>query len=208
MLEALTYEFMQHAVIAGVLVSVTAGIIGALVVVNRLVFLAGGIAHAAYGGVGLALFLELPVLLVTGVFSTLIAVLLALITFKQRHRSDSIIGFIWAVGMAFGIILIDLTPGYQSDVMSYLFGSILAVPESDLWMMGTLLGGIVLIMLRYYRDIIAVSYDSEFAQLRGVRVKSIYTMMLVLAALTVVVSIQVVGLIMVICIVDHSHLYC
>ena len=198
MFDILQFDFGQHAVIAGILVSITAGIIGSLVVVNRMVFLAGGIAHAAYGGVGIAIYFGLPVLLVTGGFSILVALLLAALTYKNRHRSDSVIGLIWAVGMAFGIILIDLTPGYQADLMSYLFGSILAVAGRDLWIMGVLLFLVVFIIARFYREFLAVSYDAEFANLRGVHVKSIYTLMLILAALTVVMAIQVVGLIMVI----------
>ena len=198
MTNVLQYDFIQHAILAGILVSITAGIIGSLVVVNRMVFLAGGIAHAAYGGVGIAIFFALPVLPVTGGFSILVALLLSVITFKARHRTDSAIGLIWAVGMAFGIILIDLTPGYRADLMSYLFGSILAVPDRDLWIMGVLLLSLIAIIARYYRDFLAVSYDPEFARLRGVPVKTIYTLMLVLAAVTVVMAIQVVGLIMVI----------
>jgi zinc transport system permease protein len=197
-MEIFEFAFMQHAVIAGVLVSITAGIIGTLVVVNRMVFLAGGIAHAAYGGVGIAIYFSLPVLLITGVFSIFIALLLAFITYENRHRTDSIIGLIWSVGMAAGIILVDLTPGYQSDLMSYLFGSILAVPKSDLWLMGILLFLIIVMMIRYYREFLAVSYDPEFAKLRGVPVRLIYTLMLVMASITVVMAIQVVGLIMVI----------
>lgn len=198
MLDALQYDFMQHALIAAALVSIMAGVIGTLVVVNRMVFLAGGIAHAAYGGVGIAVFFGLPLLLSTGIFTVLVAILLSFITFNQRHRSDSVIGFIWAVGMALGIILIDLTPGYQADFMSYLFGSILAVSGDDLWLMGGLLFLMTGVLIRYYRDFLAVSYDMEFARLRGVPVRLIYTLMLVLAAMSVVMAIQVVGLIMVI----------
>ena len=198
MIDMLQYDFIQHAILAGILVSITAGIIGSLVVVNRMVFLAGGIAHAAYGGVGIAIYFGLPVLLVTGGFSILVAMLLSAITIKARHRSDSAIGLIWAVGMAFGIILIDITPGYQADLMSYLFGSILAVPGRDLWIMAVLLLLLIGIILRFYRDFLAVSYDPEFATLRGVPVKTIYTLLLILAAITVVMAIQVVGLIMVI----------
>lgn len=198
MIEALEFDFMQNALMAGILVSIMAGIIGSLVVVNRMVFLAGGIAHAAYGGVGIAIYFGLPVLLVTGGFSILVAILLALITYHNRHRSDSMIGLIWAVGMAMGIILVDLTPGYQSDFMSYLFGSILAVPGGNLWGMAVLLVLVVALVVKFYRDFLAVSYDPEFARLRGVPVKLMYTLMLILAAITVVMAIQIVGLIMVI----------
>jgi len=102
------------------------------------------------------------------------------------------------VGMAIGVLLVDITPGYNVDMMSYLFGSILAVSSEDLYFMGVLLGVIVAVMLFWYRDILAVSYDSEYAALRGVNVRLFYTLILILSALTVVIAIKVVGLILVI----------
>jgi zinc transport system permease protein len=111
---------------------------------------------------------------------------------------DTFIGLMWAVGMALGVVLIDLTPGYNVDLMGYLFGSILAVSGDDILYMGGLLAVIISIMLFWYRDILAVSYDSEYATLRGINVKFFYTLILILSALTVVVAIKVVGLILVI----------
>jgi len=198
MIEALSYDFIQNALIAGLLVSMAAGIIGSLIVVNRMVFLAGGIAHTAYGGIGVAVYLGLPIFFGASVFSVLAALLIATITLKHRERMDTFIGLMWAVGMAVGVVLIDITPGYQADFMSYLFGSILAVSQSDLWFMGGLLAVIIFIMTFWYRDILAVSYDSEYANLRGINVPFFYTLILVLSALTVVVAIKVVGLILVI----------
>ena len=198
MIEALQFEFIQHALIAGILVSFAAGIIGSLIVVNRMVFLAGGIAHASYGGIGMAVFFGLPIFLGASIFAVGAAMLIASLTMHTRHRIDTFIGLIWAVGMAIGVIFIDLTPGYNVDMMSYLFGSILAVSTEDLYFMGVLLAIILFVMIFWYRDILAVSYDSEYAALRGVHVKFFYTLILILAALTVVVSIKVVGLILVI----------
>ena len=198
MIEALSYGFIQHAIIAGVLVSFATGIIGSLVVVNRMVFLAGGMAHASYGGIGLAVFFGLPIFLGASLFAVAAALLIAFLTMNNRNRTDTFIGLIWAVGMAIGVILIDLTPGYNVDLMSYLFGSILAVSVGDLYYMGILLAVIVTVVTIWYRDILAVSYDSEYALLRGVNVKLFYSLILVLSALTVVIAIKVVGLILVI----------
>ncbi|HIP61295.1 MAG TPA: metal ABC transporter permease [Sulfurovum sp.] len=198
MIEALSYGFIQHAIIAGVLVSFATGIIGSLVVVNRMVFLAGGMAHASYGGIGLAVFFGLPIFLGASLFAVAAALLIAFLTMNDRNRIDTFIGLIWAVGMAIGVILIDLTPGYNVDLMSYLFGSILAVSVGDLYYMGILLAVIVTVVTIWYRDILAVSYDSEYALLRGVNVKLFYSLILVLSALTVVIAIKVVGLILVI----------
>ena len=198
MLEALEFTFIQNALIAGLLVSFAAGIIGSLIVVNRMVFLAGGIAHTSYGGIGIAVYFGLPIFLGASLFAVLAAILMAYITLNQRHKIDTFIGLIWAVGMAIGIILIDLTPGYNVDLMSYLFGSILAVSSEDLYFMGGLLGLIILIISIWYKDILAVSYDSQYASLRGINVKFFYTLILVLSALTVVIAIKIVGLILVI----------
>lgn len=198
MIEALQFEFMQNALLSGILVSFAAGIIGSLIVVNRMVFLAGGIAHTSYGGIGLAVYFGLPIFLGASLFAVGSALLIAMLTLKKRHRMDTFIGLIWAVGMAIGVIFVDLTPGYNVDLMSYLFGSILAVSSEDLYFMGGLLTLILLIITFWYRDILAVSYDSEYARLRGVNVKFFYTLILILSALTVVIAIKVVGLILVI----------
>lgn len=198
MIEALQFDFMQHALLAGILVSFAAGIIGSLIVVNRMVFLAGGIAHTSYGGIGLAVYFGLPIFLGASLFAVGAALLIAALTLKKRHRMDTFIGLIWAVGMAIGVILVDLTPGYNVDLMSYLFGSILAVSTQDLYFMGALLVLILGVVTLRYRDILAVSYDSEYAGLRGVNVPFFYTLILILSALTVVIAIKVVGLILVI----------
>ena len=198
MIEALQFPFMQHAIIAGILVSITAGIIGSLIVVNRMVFLAGGIAHTSYGGIGLAVFLGLPIFLGASLFAVGAALLIAMLTYRNRYRIDTFIGLIWAVGMAIGVIFVDLTPGYNVDLMSYLFGSILAVTTEDLYFMGGLLAIILFVVIFRYRQILAVSYDSEYAQLRGINTRFFYTLILILSALTVVIAIKVVGLILVI----------
>ncbi len=198
MIEALQFDFMQNALAAGLLASVICGIMGALVVVNRIVFLSGGIAHAAYGGIGLAFFFKWPYLPGTIGFALFAAMVMAAISYTVKHRADTIIGVIWAIGMAFGIILIDMTPGYNVDLMSYLFGSILTVPRSDLFIMAVI--GVIMIVLvvYYYQDLLAMSYDEEFARIRGVPVKKLYFGLIGMLAVTIVLVIQVVGLILVI----------
>lgn len=198
MLEALQYEFIRNALVAGLLASVICGIMGTLVVVNRIVFLSGGIAHAAFGGIGLSFFLGWPYLVGTMGFSIAAAMVMASVSLKAKHRADTIIGVIWAVGMAFGIILLDLTPGYNVDLMSYLFGSILAVPRLDLWVMlmvGALIGGFV---IYFYKDLLAISYDEEFARIRGVPIRALYFTLIGILAITIVLIIRIVGLILVI----------
>jgi zinc transport system permease protein len=131
-------------------------------------------------------------------FALAAGMVMAAVTLKARHRADTIIGVIWALGMACGIILLDLTPGYNVDLMSYLFGSILTVPASDLAIMtgvGAVIAGFIAV---YYKDILAMSYDEEFAKVRGVPVRLLYFLLIGLLAVTIVMVIQVVGLILVI----------
>ena len=198
MLEALQFEFMRNALAAGILAGIICGVIGTLVVVNRIVFLSGGIAHAAYGGIGLAFFFGWPYMLGTIGFSLLAAIIMAAITLKTQYRSDTIIGVMWAVGMALGVILLDLSPGYNVDLMSYLFGSILTVPTGDLWLMLGVAASIILAVACYYHDFLAMSYDAEFARLRGVHVTALYYALIAMVAVSVVLIIRVVGLILVI----------
>jgi len=198
MIEALQFEFMRNALLAGLLASFLCGMIGTLIVVNRIVFLSGGIAHAAYGGIGIAFFFGWPHMVGTIGFSLIIAMIMAVITIKTKHRADTIIGVLWAVGMALGVILLDLTPGYNVDLMSYLFGSILSVPDSDLILMAAICVLVFFIVFYYYHDLLAMSYDEEFAQLRGVPVKFLYFLLIGMTALSIVMIIRVVGLILVI----------
>ena len=198
MIEALQFEFMRHALMAGLLASVICGVMGTLVVVNRIAFLSGGIAHAAYGGIGLAFYLGWNYLVCTIGFALGAAMLMALVSIKLKHRSDTIIGVIWALGMAFGIILVDLTPGYNVDLMSYLFGSILTVPAFDLTIMLVICLVTIGFVTFSYQGLIAFSYDEEFAQIRGVPVKTLYFTLIGILAVAIVMLIQIVGLILVI----------
>jgi len=198
MIEALQFGFMRNALLAGVLVSIACGIIGTLVVINRIVFVSGGIAHAAYGGIGLGYFFKFNPVLGAIVFSVAAAVGMGAVQRKTRQRADTIIGVMWAIGMALGIILVDLTEGYKADLMSYLFGSILAVPSGDLLIMLALDLFIITLVALFYKELLAISFDETFATVENVPVDAIHMLMLCLIALTVVMMMRVVGLIMVI----------
>ncbi len=198
MIETLEMEFMRNALVAGLLAAAACGIVGALVVVNRIVFITGGIAHSAYGGIGLALFLGISPLLGAVGFSLAVAAVIAAIALKNKGRADAVIGVLWAAGMATGVILTDLTPGYNVDMMSFLFGSILAVLKSDLYLMAALDLMMAAAVFLLYKDLLAMSYDDEFAGLMGVPVKALYFILYLMVALCVVIVIRVVGLILVI----------
>ncbi len=198
MWDALQFEFMRNALMAGILVSISCGIIGSLVVINRMVFISGGIAHASYGGIGLALYAGFSPTLGAMIFAVAGSMIMGVCSVKNKHRADTIIGVLWAVGMALGIILVDLTPGYNVDLMSYLFGSILAVPMTDIWVIIPLDIIILLTILIFYKEFLAISYDEEFAFVVGVPARALYFLLLGLTALSVVMTIRVVGLILVI----------
>ena len=196
--EILSYEFMRNALLAGVIVSAACGIIGTLVVINRIVFISGGIAHAAYGGVGIAYFLGLNPVWGAVAFSLASSLAMGYVHRKEKARADTIIGVMWALGMALGIIFVSLSPGYKADLMSYLFGSILAVSAADLRLMLVILLAVLIFVLVFYRLLLAISFDETFSTVRNVPVGFVYMAMIVLIGLTVVISMRVVGLILVI----------
>jgi zinc transport system permease protein len=195
---ALEFDFMRNALLAGFLVSIACGIIGTFVVVNRLVFISGGIAHTAYGGIGLGYFFNFDPVFGAIAFALVSALLMGWVERKTQQRADTIIGVMWAIGMAIGIILIDLTQGYKADLMSYLFGSILTVPGEDLIIMLVLDLIILLMLFLFYKELLAISFDPVFATTRNLPVNSLYLMLIGAISLTVVMVMQVVGLIMVI----------
>lgn len=194
----LAYDFMRNALLASVLVSIACGIIGTLVVLNRIVFISGGIAHAAYGGVGIAYYFGIDPIIGAIAFSVLSALGMGWVHRRQQERADTIIGVMWAMGMAIGIIFLSLSPGYKADLMSYLFGSILAVSMADLWLMGLIAGLVALFVVLFYRMLLSISFDVTFSTVRNLPVSSVYLAMITLISLTVVISMRVVGLIMVI----------
>jgi zinc transport system permease protein len=198
MIEALQFDFMRNALAAGILVSIACGIIGTFVVVNRIVFVSGGIAHAAYGGIGLGYYFKFSPVLGAIIFSVIAALGMGWVQRKTQQRADTIIGVMWAIGMAIGIILVDLSGGYKADLMSYLFGSILAVSTDDLRIMLALDVIIILVFILFYKELLAISFDETFATITNIPVDAIYLTLMCMIALTIVMMMRVVGLIMVI----------
>ncbi|MCG6896912.1 MAG: metal ABC transporter permease [Thiocapsa sp.] len=192
------HPFLQTALLAGVLASLGCGVIGTFVVVKRIAFMAGGIAHSVLGGMGAALYFGFDPLLGALAAAVLAALLIGLVRLAWHAQEDTLIGALWAIGMAIGILFIAKTPGYSTDLMSFLFGNILLVPRRALWVMAGLDLLLVLTVLLFYRQLLAVTFDEEFARLRGVPVTFFYLLLLCLVAVTVVLLIQVVGLILVI----------
>lgn len=191
------YEFMQHALAACLLASIGCGIVGVYVVVKRIGFLAGGIAHAVLAGMGIAYFLGESPIAGAVIVALVSAVLIGWIKLRWREEEDVLIAAFWSVGMAVGVIFISRTPGYAVDLTSYLFGNILLVSRDDLWLMALVDSFVLASVLLCYRQFLATVFDEEHARLRGVRVEAFYIYLLCIVALTVVLLIQIVGLILV-----------
>jgi zinc transport system permease protein len=194
----LQFQFMRNAIIVCLLASILCGVIGVIVVVKRMVIVAGGVAHGAYGGLGIAVLLGIsPQIGIMG-FALILAVIMAAITIDDTGRADTVIGVLWASGMALGIIFIDIAKGYSADLMSYLFGSLLIVSNEDIITTAFFSFLSVVLFLRFRRQIVAFIYDQDFARIRGVNVAAIHYVMTIMISLSTVILIRVAGLILVI----------
>jgi len=192
------HDFLQNALLAGILASIGCGIVGTYVVVKRIGFLAGGIAHSVLGGMGVAYFFGVNPIGGALVAAVIAALLIGWVNLRWKEHEDTLIGALWAVGMAIGILFISRTPGYNVDLMSYLFGNILMAPREDVYLMAGLDVVIVVTVVLFYKQFLAVTFDEEFGRLRGVNVELFYLLLLCIVAITVVLLIQIVGLILVI----------
>ena len=190
--------FLQHALIAGLLASVACGIAGTYVVVKRIVFISGGISHAVLGGMGIAYYYGSNPIHGAVIASLIAALIIGYISLQYHQYEDTIIGAVWAVGMAIGILFIYKTPGYTVDLMSYLFGNILMVGTDRLHVLALLDGIILVAVVLFFKRFLAVCFDEEYSRLQDVSVLATYLLLLCLIALTVVILIQVVGVILVI----------
>ena len=196
--EVLQYKFLIHAVLASVLCGVACGMVGTYVVCRRLVFLSGGITHSSFGGIGIAYYLGLNPLLGAFCFAVLSAIGIEACAADKRIREDSAIGLIWSLGMAVGIIFVYMTPGYAPNLMSFLFGNILSVTVSDLIGMAVVVAAVVVVFTLFYRPVMYVAFDREYAASQNVPTRWIGYLMAVLIAVTIVISIRVVGIVLLI----------
>jgi zinc transport system permease protein len=201
----LEHSFLQYALLAGLLASIPCGVVGSFVVIRRISYIAGGIAHTVLAGLGVVHYLQVVhgFTALSPMAGAVLAALLAAgvigwVSLHLRQREDTVIGAVWAMGMATGIIFISLTPGYSTDLMSYLFGNILMVSATDLWLIAVLDLVVLVVVVLFHKQLLAVCFDSEFATLRGVHVERFYFLLLGLTALTVVLLVSVVGIILVI----------
>lgn len=196
--------FLTFAVLAGIAAGPTFGLIGTFVTVNRITYVAGAIAHCTLGGIGAALYVQARVdghwftPMMGAVCAALIgAIVIGLVSIYAKEREDSVIGAVWAVGMAIGILFIARAPGYV-DPMSYLFGNILLLSSDSLVTVLLLDGAVLLVGIAFFNQFQAISFDAEFARVRGLNSGLYYLLLVMLTAVSIVVLTTIVGLILVI----------
>ena len=189
-----SYQFFQNALGASLLTAVICGLVGAYIVVRRIVFVSGGITHASFGGIGLGLYLGINPILSAAGAAVLAAFSIGKLSRSEGIREDSAIASVWALGMALGVLFMTLTPGYATSLPSYLFGNILLVTTGDLIALGVLALVLVLLFVLGYRRILYIAFDADFARVRGLRVELWERLLLLLVAVSLVLTIRSVGI--------------
>ena len=194
--DILSYEFLTRALIASILSGITCGIVGCYIVARRMVFLSGGITHASFGGLGMALYVGVDPLLGSLSFAALSSVGIEFAARRGRMREDSAVGIIWALGMAIGVVFMSLRPGYATDLTSYMFGNILLVNDADIEYLTWLTLFVVVGALMMLRKLMFVTFDEDYAKSQGLNTALIAYIMAVVIAVTIVLSIKVMGIIL------------
>ena len=192
------YQFLRNALLAAIFSGIACGMVGTYIVARRMVFLSGGITHASFGGIGIAYYLGQNPIVGALIFAVISSLGIEWSSRNGKMREDSAIGIVWSVGMAIGVIFIYLTPGYAPNLMSFLFGNILTVTPTDIIALAVLVVVIIVLALFFLRKVMYVAFDREFARSRGVAVNTISYIMAVFMALTIVLSIRLVGIVLLI----------
>ena len=200
--DLIQYGYLSNALAACVLSGITCGVIGTYVVCRRMVFLAGGITHASFGGLGIAFWMGANPIAGAMIFAVLSALGIEWAGSRGRIREDSAIGIIWSVGMAVGALFMSLRPGYTSgDLSTYLFGSIVTVTDSDVAALAALTAVIIAGALLWLRPVMYTAFDRDFARSRGIPTRVISYLMAALVAVTIVLSIRIMGIVLLISLV-------
>ncbi len=195
-MDILQYTFFQNALIGSLLTAIACGMVGTYVVTRRLVFISGGITHASFGGLGLGFYLGTNPVWIAMIFSVLSAFGVEWASKTQNIREDSAIAGVWSLGMALGVIFIFLTPGYAPNLSAFLFGNILTITITDILWIGILAICLVLFFSLFLREIVFVAFDRDFAQTQGLPVRLVEYVMMFFIAVTIVLSIRLVGIIL------------
>lgn len=197
-MDILQYTFFQYALIGSLLCSIACGIIGTYIVSRRLVFISGGITHASFGGIGIGLYTGVSPILSAAIFAVASAAGVKWLSSKSDMREDSAIAVFWTLGMAIGIIFTFLTPGYATDLSSYLFGNILTIGLEDLIALFVISISLIAFFLAYNRPILYLAFDKEYARSQHMPVNTLEYILMAFIALTIVATLRMVGIVMVI----------
>ncbi|NDV69521.1 metal ABC transporter permease [Dysgonomonas sp. 25] len=195
-IDLLSYEFFRNALLGSLFASVACGIIGTYIVIRRLVFVSGGITHASMGGIGIGLYAGINPILAALLFSVFSAFGIEWLSSKQGIREDSAIATLWSLGMAIGIIFIYLTPGFAPNISDYLFGNILTVTKMDILLLAILSFVLIVVFVLFRREILYTAFDPDFARTRNLPVTFIKYVMMFFIAVTIVLSIRLVGIVL------------
>ena len=196
--DILTYDFMQRALFACILSGISCGIVGSYIVARRMVFLSGGITHASFGGLGIALYAGINPTIGALLFAVVSALGIEFSSRRIKMREDSAIGIMWSLGMAIGALFMSLRPGYASDLTSYLFGNILLVDNNDIVMLGALSTTLIIGAIAMLRRIMYITFDEDYARSQGMATQSIAYTMAIIVSLAIVLSIKIMGIILLI----------
>jgi zinc transport system permease protein len=197
MIELLTLPFFQRALLVGLILGVLMAIIGVFIVLRRMSFFSDAIGHAALTGIALGLLLEINPYISALIFSFLVALGISFVRMKSKLPLDTLLGVFFSSSVALGVILVQLTPGYQSNLISFLFGDILAVSQADVYLTLVMSGIALLITLFAGKSFIAITLDPDLARAEGIRVDAFELLFLLLLAGTVALAIKLVGIVLV-----------
>ena len=187
------YSFFQLALIGVCIISVASAMVGTYIITRRLVAISGGVTHACFGGLGLGYFLGVNPILMAAVFAVASSLGVEHLAHKHRIREDSAIAVIWAIGMAIGVLFVFLTPGYVPELNTFLFGNILTISLTDVIIFAIFTLTLILFFALKFRQIVTIAFDRDFARVSGLPVRFVSTVMTVMVALCIVLTIRLVG---------------
>lgn len=196
MMDFLQYAFMQRALLAGLFVALSCSLIGVFLVLRRLSLIGDGLAHIAFGGLAIGLFTGLPPM-ITALATTILGALGIHVLRRKKMAADAAIAVVFSIGLAVGVVLISIARGFNVDLFSFLFGSILSVGAADLVLVGVLGVVVVAAVLFFYKELLFITFDEESAKASGLPIGFLNVMLMVLAAITVIVAMRVVGVLLV-----------
>lgn len=194
MMDIVQYSFFINAFVAILLIAVVSGIVGTYIVSRRMLFITGGITHSSFGGLGLGMFLGVSPMITALLFALASAFGVELISRGGKVREDSAIAVFWALGMALGIIFVFITPSYNAGLTSFLFGNILTVTRGELIIYSIFAISVITLFYIYNKKIVYTAFDRDFAYTKGVNVRCVEYLAIIIISLSIILSIRLVGI--------------